>query len=249
MKAIILAAGRGSRMHSLTDHQPKCLTELDGKTLLEWQKIALNAAGIVKIVVVAGYKSSLLKGTLEVLENKRWAETNMVRTLLAASEILKNNNVIISYSDIVYNSEHIKKLMDEPSDIAICYDQLWFELWALRFSNPLLDAETFEAKNGMLTDIGSKTDDVDRIKGQYMGLLKISPLGWKKISNVLQALPDETIDKLDMTSMLALLLKEKIDVNVVAVSGQWCEVDTPTDLKKYELALHTQDNWAHDWRG
>jgi hypothetical protein len=52
MRAIILAAGRGSRMKNLTDERPKCLVELRGKTLLEWQLGALRHAGINEIAHV-----------------------------------------------------------------------------------------------------------------------------------------------------------------------------------------------------
>ena len=70
MKAIILAAGRGSRMKSLTDEQPKCLIELRGKTLLEWQLGALREAGIAEIGIVTGYKRELLsnRGLVEFLQ-------------------------------------------------------------------------------------------------------------------------------------------------------------------------------------
>ena len=60
MKAIILAAGRGSRMKLLTDETPKCLIKLRGKSLLDWQLSALRAAGITDIAIVTGYRRDLL---------------------------------------------------------------------------------------------------------------------------------------------------------------------------------------------
>ena len=60
MKAIILAAGRGSRMKKLTDERPKCLVKLRGKTLLDLQLDALKSAGISQIAIVTGYKRKLL---------------------------------------------------------------------------------------------------------------------------------------------------------------------------------------------
>ena len=63
MKAIILAAGRGSRMKHLTDEKPKCLAKLGGKLLIEWQLEALSAAGINEIAIVTGYKKELLSHT------------------------------------------------------------------------------------------------------------------------------------------------------------------------------------------
>lgn len=104
MKAIILAAGRGSRMKSLTDERPKCMVELRGKTLLEWQLAALRDAGIREIAIVTGYKRELLaeQGLVE-FHNPRWAQTNMVSSLACAEAWLQDEPSIVSYSDIFYS--------------------------------------------------------------------------------------------------------------------------------------------------
>ena len=60
MKAIILAAGRGSRMGNLTNEAPKCLLEVYEKPLIEHQIEALTKAGIKEISLVTGYKNELL---------------------------------------------------------------------------------------------------------------------------------------------------------------------------------------------
>ena len=57
MNAIILAAGKGERLHPLTENKPKCLVELFGKSLLQWQISAFHEFGIDDITVVSGYKS------------------------------------------------------------------------------------------------------------------------------------------------------------------------------------------------
>ncbi len=89
MKAILLAAGRGSRMKELTDARPKCLLELRGKSLLDRQLEALRKAGISEIAIVTGYKRELLadRGLVE-FHNPRWADTNMVSSLASAQEWL-----------------------------------------------------------------------------------------------------------------------------------------------------------------
>ena len=93
MKAIILAAGRGSRMRNI-DENPKCLVLLRGKSLLDWQLEALRGAGIKQISIVTGYKRELLldKG-LKEFNNNRWMLTNMVRSLMCADSLVKQNNL------------------------------------------------------------------------------------------------------------------------------------------------------------
>ena len=144
MKAIILAAGRGLRMRDLTDERPKCLVEMRGKVLLDWQLEALRGAGVSDIAIVAGYKSELLsnRGLVE-FQNPRWAETNMVSSLACAQEWLLSEPCIVSYSDIFYEALAVESLIKSTARLAITYDPHWLKLWEKRFDDPLLDAETF----------------------------------------------------------------------------------------------------------
>ena len=60
MKAIIIAAGMGSRLNPLTNDKPKCMLELNGKTLLQHQIRALREAGIDRVALVKGYKKEAI---------------------------------------------------------------------------------------------------------------------------------------------------------------------------------------------
>ena len=64
-RAIILAAGKGSRLLPLTADRPKCLIELNGRSLLEWQLDCLFEAGIAEMVVVTGFRPDLVEAALE----------------------------------------------------------------------------------------------------------------------------------------------------------------------------------------
>ena len=108
MKAVILAAGRGSRMRELTNEQPKCLIKFRGKPLIEWQLAAIRGAGITDISIVTGYKKELIsKYKLYEFHNMRWFETNMVASLACAKKWLQIEPCLISYSDILFNSKII----------------------------------------------------------------------------------------------------------------------------------------------
>lgn len=253
MKGIILAAGRGSRMGSLTDAKPKCLTEIAGKTLLDWQKAAMRHAGILDLVVVRGYQSGQLLGEdYEVVDNLRWNETNMVMSLVAASRYLENNTCIVSYADIAYHPDIVKTLLSSKENIAISYDEDWARLWHERFSDILEDAETFRHCEGLLAEIGGEPNTFDEIEGQYMGLLRISPLGWKQITALLSEMTAIERDQLDMTSLLALMLQRNMKIGSVPVSGRWCEIDSESDLELYKLrmkcSVNVDTHWHHDWR-
>lgn len=245
MKAIILAAGRGSRLGSLTDDRPKCLTPLVGKTLLDRQIDALNKAGISAVGVVRGYKGEHLeRADLFSFENYRWAETNMVMSLACAAQWLESDQCVVSYSDIAYHPNHVSDLVATSGDIVITYDLDWRVLWEIRFEDPLSDAETFDVDSaGLLLDIGKRPESFDQIKGQYMGLLKLTPNGWAAIEQSLKELGEDQRDKLDMTGLLNLLLHRGMTVNTVPIRGQWLEVDSESDLRTYEHAFKEENAW------
>jgi len=220
-------------MGVLTEDRPKCFTEFKGKPLINWQIEALTTSGVRDIAVVRGYLSEYWdRADVRVsryFDNPRWVETQMVASLACAEEWLIDDECIVSYSDIFYTAASAKKLLATAADIAITYDPRWLDLWRRRFEDPLSDAETFRiGDTGKLLEIGGKATRVEDIQGQYMGLLKFTPLGWRTVRSYLGSLAKW--DRLDMTSMLAGLLRSGADVIATPIDDQWCEIDSARDL-------------------
>ncbi|WP_148715885.1 phosphocholine cytidylyltransferase family protein [Chitinolyticbacter meiyuanensis] len=233
IRAIILAAGRGSRMGALTAEQPKCFTRLHGRRLLDWQLAALRGAGIADIAIVRGYCADKFDEPVQYFDNPRWAETNMVRTLAEAGEWLRAGPCIVSYSDIFYSAETVRRLAASNEELAISYDPDWLQVWQKRFADPLADAETFRRHaDGTLAEIGARSDSVAAIEGQYMGLLKFTSASWARIEALL-AEQGAAADKLDMTSLLRHGLAQGWRIGTVPVAGPWGEVDSADDLAAY----------------
>jgi choline kinase len=234
MKAIILAAGRGSRMGNLTDDRPKCFVEVNGRRLLDWQLAALRGAGIEQIAVVRGYKGECFQEPLRYFDNARWSETNMVASLLQAQEWLAEDTCVVSYADIFYSSAAVRRLLSARADIAITYDPNWLTLWRKRFADPLSDCETFRLHaDGSLREIGERAQSLEHIEGQYMGLLQFRPAGFAAVQALLAGLPAQQADRLDMTGLLRRLLGRGVPIQAIAIDDAWGEVDSGSDLEAY----------------
>lgn len=237
MKAIILAAGRGSRMKSMTNDMPKCLVPLKNRPLLDWQISALRGAGIAEIAIVTGYRREMLAGYgLVEFHNPRWAETNMVSSLACAGEWLASGPVIVSYSDIFYEVSAAALLSSCPDDLAITYDPNWKRLWQERFADPLDDAETFRlAPGGYLAEIGGKPTQISEIEGQYMGLLRFGPAAWEEVERVRAEIDQPVRDRLHCTGLLhKIITRGSLPIRALAYEGHWGEIDSETDWSLYE---------------
>ncbi|ALG75541.1 nucleotidyl transferase [Azospirillum thiophilum] len=235
MKAIILAAGRGSRMKAMTEDRPKCLVEIAGRSLLDCQRAALTGAGAGPLAVVRGYRGEAFEGRgLTLFDNPRWAETNMVMSLVQAAPWLSAEPCLVSYADIFYPAETVCRLMAAEGDIVISYDPDWLALWQSRFADPLADAESFLLDaTGRVVDIGRKVQSLDEIQGQYMGLLKFTPAGWAQVTGYLDGLEPAARDKLDMTGLLSRLIAAGVAIRAVPSAPGWGEVDSESDLDHY----------------
>lgn len=237
MKAIILAAGRGSRLGEQTRARPKCLVELGGQALLDRQLSALHAGGITEVIIVTGYCKELLqRAGCRTVHNQDWAHTNMVASLLCAADNV-DEPVIVSYSDIVYSPAIIGRLAQAKGDIVIAYDPKWLRLWSLRFDDPLSDAESFRIDaDSRVNEIGARSNDVRMIQGQYMGLLKLTPVALKRIRAAFVS-AGNTGKRMDITTLLSLLINDGQAVYGVACSSGWCEIDSEHDLAVAEELL------------
>ena len=237
MKAIILAAGRGSRMGEGTANLPKCMMKLWGKTLLEHCLDSLIKAGFLPdgIGIVTGFKNEMIQiKNVKYFHNEDWEKTNMFISLTKAANWLRSEPCIISYSDIVFSPKAIEKLKESTGEISITYYTEYWQLWSKRFDDPLNDLETFKLQNRKLLEIGKKPNSREEIQGQYMGLLKFTPSGWKKIEQAITLPMPKPVEKLDMTTLLMHLITLNHEVEAIETSEQWFECDNQNDIDVYE---------------
>lgn len=237
VKAIILAAGEGTRLRPYTLDRPKCLVEVDGHSLLDRQLAVLASEAILPIILIGGYRIEMLKRSgIELRVNPRYAETNMVWTLFCAEDDLEGD-VLLCYGDIVYSQEILRALLQSKADIAVAIDLDWESYWRARNEDPLEDAETLKlAADGRILEIGQKPKSLAKIEGQYMGLMKFSEKGLKILKRTFHEaksagnLRGKPLEKAYMTDLLQMMIDQNSRLDAVLVHGGWVEVDTVSDL-------------------
>lgn len=249
MKALILAAGFGSRLMPLTKENPKCMVEYRGKKIIDYEISALREAGIDEIAVVGGYLFEVLKGYVQtqfnikkIYQNPQYDKTNMVQTLFCAREFLEScvrekQDLVISYADIVYSADIARTLAQSQGDLNIVVDKDWRTLWEKRFENPLDDAETLKICEGKIKELGKKPKSYEEIEGQYIGLFKFSCEFLPQVLEFYDSLDRGAIyDGKDfanmyMTSFLQGLIDKFANARAVEIRGGWCEIDFRSDLE------------------
>tara|TARA_X000000950_G_C13813272_1_gene618587 strand:- start:13 stop:747 length:735 start_codon:yes stop_codon:yes gene_type:complete len=236
MRAIILAAGRGSRLKNLTKNKPKCLVKVKNKTLLSSVIKNFKKNNIDKICLITGYSSKSIKNKSALkINNNIWNKTNMLYSLSLADKWLSKHTCIISYSDIFYDKEVIEILKKDNNDFSIVSINNWKKIWNIRFANPLNDLESFKLdKNDYLKEIGLKVHKLEAIEGQYSGIFKIKPKMWIRIKKELKKLKINKFHSLDMTKLFQILIKKKFKIKILKFNKNWFEFDSQKDLKVYE---------------
>lgn len=237
VKAVILAAGEGARLRPYTLDRPKCLVEVDGRSLLDRQLAVLASEVINPVVLIGGYRVEMLKRPeIEIRVNARYAETNMVWTLFCAENDL-NGDVLLCYGDIVYSREILCAILNSKSDIAVAIDLDWESYWRARNEDPLADAETLKlSDDGKILEIGQKPKSLSEIEGQYMGLMKFSSQGLQLLKKTFHdakstgTLRGKPLEEAYMTDLLQAMVDSGIRLDAVKVNGGWVEVDTVSDL-------------------
>ena len=193
--------------------------------------------------MVSGHLRESCDRDVTYFHNTNWSKTNMIRSLLEADDWLTKDNCIVSYADIAYFPQPIHDLVQVEDDIAITYDPNWLDLWSRRFCAPLEDAETFRLNGNYLTEIGAKTSNLDKIDGQFMGLIKFSPRGWDYVKFHLEKLKAVKLENLDTTSLLQGLILDGLAIRVVPVNSPWAEVDGALDLELYNKDPYLSLQW------
>ena len=243
MKLIILAAGEGKRLRPYTENKPKCLVDICGKSILERTLITAKKVGIEDILIVGGHKYEKLKEyKKKIIFNRKFAYTNMVVSLFCAQDYF-GDELLISYGDIIYSPEVLRKLIDSKSNISVILDNNWLDYWKKRFNDPLKDAENLSIRDNKIVKIGGKAKKISHIESQYIGLLLFRKSGIEQLKEMFKIAQLEcengcldfgsakNLKTMFMTDFLQGMIDRNVEISPVFINGKWAEIDNKKDLK------------------
>jgi choline kinase len=178
MRAIIIGAGRGSRLMPTTADAPKCFAEVGGQRILDWALDAFAASGIDDVVFIGGYQIDKVRAAyphFTFRHNDQWEQNNILASLFYAEDLM-DEPFICSYSDILFRPSVIAGLKNSGDDVALSVDTKWLDRYAARTDHPPDDAEKVTVADSVVTRIDRTIPEGDA-HGEYTGIAKFSAEG------------------------------------------------------------------------
>ncbi|MDA9561383.1 phosphocholine cytidylyltransferase family protein [Gammaproteobacteria bacterium] len=232
MKAIILAAGVGSRIRPLTDNCPKSLLKINGKTILEMMLSHIKTCGINEVIFVLGYLQDQIKDyvktqfpdlIVQFITNEKYEVTNTGYSLMLTKDFVKNSTFIKFDADVVFDINILKTLIASEYDNCLCIDK-----------NINLDAEEIKViiKDDNRVVKASKTvNPLDAI-GESIGIEKISGETAHTLFNDLELMmKDEEYHQEYYEAAYERLIEKDVPFYALDISGlRWTEIDTKEDF-------------------
>ena len=243
MKAIIIAAGMGSRLKPLTDGLPKCMLRFEGKTLLQRQLEVFKACNIEDAALIKGYqKEKIDYPGIKYYINDNYQNNNILNSLFYAEKEIKGE-VIISYSDILFGKQVVEKLLASKEDISIVVDTDWKEGYKGRRHHPQEEAEkvALSADNNVL-EIGKVLAKKHDVHGEFIGMMKLTSRGsqrfkrhFNQAKKLFRGKPFQKasiFEKAYLTDMIQYMVDSGVPIHCVIIKRGWREIDTVEDYKK-----------------
>lgn len=251
--AVIIAAGSGKSLLPLTEHRPKCMLDIKGRTVLDRQLETLRAGGIQDIAVVRGYcKETVAAAGVRFYDNDRFEETGELASLFAAEPEL-HGRLLFLYADVLFERALLERVLRAEGDIVIAVDRTWVDQRErlLPLSKPIDLVVTSDPPRPGHRSLGEDSrDDLVRIgqrvppeaaTGEFIGLAAFSPQGVAAMRDVYgRALAAgtgpfheaETPGRAAFTDLLQALVAAGQRVTCVSTWKGWLEIDTFEDYQR-----------------
>jgi choline kinase len=233
MKAIILAAGKGTRLNGV-ELKPKCLFEVGGRTLLQRQMSALEEARITEIVLVLGFEAERIQrhceptGTANVsfVTNERFGETSSLYSLWLAKEHLTEGFVVLN-CDVLFHPELLTRLLTAPFADALLVDLVDKQ------NNHLGDEEMkVKVNDGVVVDISKRMNPAEA-DGENVGVVKFSPEGARRLVAEMDRLIASGACDRDWAPRAFREFALRYPLHAISTEDYpWIEIDFPEDYRR-----------------
>lgn len=251
MKALILAAGSGTRLKKYTENLPKGMLSFMGKTIIERQIEIYRECGVEDIIIVRGFAADKINyPNVKYYTNEDYANTNMVESLLTAQAEF-DDDMIVSYSDVLFEKSMLEEMIKSGADFGCAVDDNWKEYWKKRYGKVDFDTESLAIDdNDNITELGLESPPLEQIDARYIGLLKFSKEGLAFIKETMEKAhrdfegkpwqqSGKIVSKAYMTDLLNAIIEFGRDVKAIHFNNGWIEFDTNED---YENAIEWAEN-------
>tara|TARA_S200000501_G_C20716538_1_gene696469 strand:+ start:344 stop:1066 length:723 start_codon:yes stop_codon:yes gene_type:complete len=234
MHFVFLAAGKGKRIYRNIKTN-KCLIKINNKTIIESLIENIPKSKRNKITIVTGFNSNkIIKKTkkykVNYIHNSKFQTTEMVETLKIALKKI-NEDILFSYSDILYTKEIISKIQKNNNNkILVPININWRQIWKIRNKAVFNDAESLIINKNRILEIGNKIKNIEKVQGQFMGLLFIPKL---LRETILKLLNNKKFKKFQTTKLLNYLIKKGFFISAIRSKSHWYEFDDLDDLNNY----------------
>lgn len=241
MRAIIIGAGRGSRLGEKTDHAPKCYAEVAERRMLDWAVDAFRQNDVDDIVFIGGYLIDSVRQDypdFTFCHNKDWENNNILASLLHAEDLM-DEPFLCCYSDVLFTPKIVADVMSSEADIALAVDSEWLVRYEHRTEHPSDDAEKVTVGNGAVTRVHREILDADA-HGEFIGLAGFSVAGAAALKKHYHQRREEfagrafreakVFEKAYLIHLLQDMLEAGQRIGHVDTPGGYIEVDTQQDF-------------------
>lgn len=231
MKAVLLAAGLGTRLRPITNDIPKCMVPINGIPIIEKQIINLIENNIKDIYVVVGYKSEVLKEminkkypTVNVIENEVYEITNNMFSLYLTLPLIYGDDFLLMNSDVFFDANIIEGLLaSESLNMVACeYDRYIVESMKITINN-----------YGRISHISKKITSEESY-ATSIDVYKIGAEAGKILFDKIIDFIENQENKNSWTEVALDQVLSKIDFYPYEIKGRWLEIDNYDDLAAAE---------------
>lgn len=242
MRAVIIGAGRGSRLMPTTANTPKCFAEISGQRMLDWAVDAFRKNGIDDIVFIGGYRIEAVQEAypdFTFRHNDDWPNNNILASLLYAEDLM-DEPFLCCYSDVLFTPAIVEGVLKDDGDVALGVDTDWLTRYKHRTEHPSDDAEKVTVANGRVTRIHREIPESDAW-GEFIGLAKLSAAGaaalrkhYHQCSEKFSGRPfreAKVFEKAYLIHLLQDMIEDGHSMSHVDTPGGYIEVDTQQDFE------------------
>jgi len=243
MKVIIIAAGSSTRLSNEAKDIPKGLLKINDKSIIEMQLEIYQKNQLSDITIITGPNKERFEfKNVNCIQDYKFQDHDVLGSLMAAKSII-NDDMLTSYSDIIFEEKILKSMTEFVGDIGIAVDLDWEKNYDGRDQHPKSEAENVLIKENEIIKIRKnilECKENEKI-GECLGLMKFSRKASKMFLDKYSELETShkgkfhnapSFKQLIIPDMLQELIISGIKVSPIYVSGKWCEIDTPQDLEK-----------------